>query len=544
VKTLYSNFSIIYNEIDSLSLDMFSNRTLNSLVASDALGTSNQYITKQEIENILGQYMNTRRYVKSIRLYSRNLKCYSVENGIMINPDGFKDSKWFREAKEANGKMISTGSFNQIYDDWLALSKKEVKVISFARTIKELENSAGKDIIGVLVIDIKEEFLNQLFNMKVSENSFSVLYDKSGSIITQSANAPDFSDTIYESFSSMHSTWENSEAQLNVGSEEYYTTFVTFQKPGWTLLNLVPMQDMLMDNATISQYTVIFTVICILINILLSILMTQSISKPIKKLLSAINQVKKGNFSTKIKIYNRDEIGDIGNKFNEMVDNIDNLLKENYIVKLKEQEAQISSLQAQINPHFLYNTLDTINWKVMLAGQKDICKLISCLGEILRYGISKPNEIVTVEEDIYQIRNYLYIQQCRYGERFQARVNMHPDILKLKLHKLLIQPMVENAISHGLDDKEENGILEIDGFLEDNILVIRVFDNGCGIKPEDIGSILEGTYNTDLQRKDSHIGIYNVNKRMQLYYGKEHGIEIKSREGFYTEVFLRFPAIF
>ncbi len=543
VKVIALNFDIIFNEVNSLSLDIFANRELNDIIAEEISDPVMQYSKRQEIENKLGQYMNNRAYIQSIRLYGKYFDCYSVQNGSIISPDNFKNSQWHDKAYNSGGKLINSGSFEQPYTNWFSDLNDNVMIISFARAIKELRISIGKDTIGVLVIDVREDFLRSLFgNINISENSFSVIYDDKGGIISKSENAPQNSDIYSKSFAAEYLQNDKGSFTVKDQGETYYITFLTAGSSKWKLVSYIPRQDMLIDIRTIYQNIIIFTLISILVSFMLSILMSLSISTPIKKLLKAIDRVRSGDFNTRIEVRKIDEVGIISEEFNDMLDDINRLVKENYLVRLREQETEINSLQAQINPHFLYNTLDTIGWQATLAGYEHIAKMISSLGSILRYGISRPNEVVNVEDEFTQIENYLHIQKCRYADRFTAELSMDPETRNKKIHKLMIQPLVENAITHGLESRESGGILKVSSCLQDDLLIVRVYDNGCGIDSASINKIMTGEYENS-KKKSSNIGIFNVKKRMELYYGEKHGLEIISEVGVFTEVILRFPLI-
>ena len=543
LKVTASNFDIIFNEVNSLSLDIFANRALNEIIAEEISDPLMQYSIRQEIENQLGQYMNNRTYIQSIRLYGRNFDCYSVQNGSIITPDNFRNSEWYEEAYSSGGRLINSDSYEQLHTNWFSDSDDSVMIISFARAIKELRKSIGKDTIGVLVIDVREDFLRSLFGrINVSENSFSVIYDDKGGIISKSDNAPLKSGIYSKSFDAEYLQSNKGYFTVKDRGEIYYITYLTAGTSKWKLVSYIPRQDMIIDIRTIYQNIIIFTLISILVSFLLSILMSLSISTPIKKLLKAIDRVRNGDFHSKIEVRKIDEVGIISEQFNDMLDDINSLLKENYLVKLKEQETEINSLQAQINPHFLYNTLDTIGWQATIAGYEHIAKMISSLGSILRYGISRPNEVVNVEDEFLQIENYLHIQKCRYEDRFEAELIMAPETKTKKIHKLMVQPLVENSITHGLEARESNGILRISSQILNEELVIKVYDNGCGIEPEAIKRIMSGEFDIS-KKKSSNIGIFNVRKRMELYYGEKYGLEIISKIGEFTEIILRFPII-
>ena len=230
------------------------------------------------------------------------------------------------------------------------------------------------------------------------------------------------------------------------------------------------------------------------------------------------------------------EIENIAEDFNHMLTRIQNLVNENYVISLNEKNARIEALQSQINPHFIFNTLDTINWKVMFLDMPEVTNMITCLGDMLRYTTYQYGKYVTASQEILQIKNYLYIQEIRYDHSFEAFYDVEEEALKQVIPCLIIQPLVENAVVHGLKDKKD-GVLVIKLRIEENMLKIMVFDNGNGMEQQKIREVYQSTEGTI---KES-IGLSNVNKRICLTYSVEKGLEIKSRVGHYTRIEILIP---
>lgn len=215
------------------------------------------------------------------------------------------------------------------------------------------------------------------------------------------------------------------------------------------------------------------------------------------------------------------------------------LEKEIKNAQLSLKEAELKALQAQINPHFLYNTLDSIQWLAVLRGAEDIQKTINCLGQLLRHSLDRKSVIVSVSKEVEQIKNYLFIQKMRYGEKLTYRINIEPEVLDFQLPKLVLQPLVENAILHGVEPKPGGGNVRIDGWLHDrDQAAIEIVDDGVGIK-EGIQAILDRSIaapdpeladqETSLHHK---MGLVNVHKRLVYFFGEDHGLEVeRGREG-------------
>ncbi|GGI46407.1 histidine kinase [Paenibacillus marchantiophytorum] len=273
----------------------------------------------------------------------------------------------------------------------------------------------------------------------------------------------------------------------------------------------------------------------LLLFLVLTILLSAKISKPIKDLMKNINHIRKGNYATKMPSYKALELRQLSETFNKMTDEIQYLINDVYIKQLLLTKAELMSLQAQINPHFLFNVLDTISWHARAAGNKEINEIISPLASFLRANLSlSGKEKITIEEELQYIQFYLSIQHSRFKDRFESKVNVDDSsISSYYLPKLCIQPLVENAIIHGLEEKLSKGLLTINFRFYSEGIQIEILDNGAGFETNKLTTLKS--------EKHVSIGLYNSNKRIQLLYGENYGINITSELGKGTEVIVRIP---
>jgi sensor histidine kinase YesM len=218
------------------------------------------------------------------------------------------------------------------------------------------------------------------------------------------------------------------------------------------------------------------------------------------------------------------------------------LEKEIKNAQLSLKEAELKALQAQINPHFLYNTLDSIQWLAVLRGAEDIQKTIQCLGQLLRHSLDRRSVIVNVAKELEQIRNYLFIQKMRYGDKLSYRINLEPGVLDFELPKLVLQPIVENAILHGVEPKAGCGSLSIEGWLaKGEEAVIDITDDGVGMEEQALAG-LRATLGSGVEGGAAqHLGLANVHRRLQHFFGEEYGLEVSSRPGGGSTVRMRLP---
>ena len=276
------------------------------------------------------------------------------------------------------------------------------------------------------------------------------------------------------------------------------------------------------------------------IAILLAIIVSGSIVRPIHRLKENMIEVSKGNLNSYYHIENKDEISILGRVFNNMLDDLKNLINEVYRVEHQRRSAELRALQSQINPHFLYNTLDTIQWKSLDYNAYEVADMINALSKFFRISLSDGKEFITIADEIEHVRNYLKIQEVRYKDKMEYIINLDNSIEQYLVPKMIIQPLVENSIYHGLKPKRKKGNIEINIKLIRSYIHIEVIDNGVGINKERLKTIQENLKNS---YESEHYGLYNVNERLKLSFKDKYTISITSKENIGTKVSILIPII-
>lgn len=258
----------------------------------------------------------------------------------------------------------------------------------------------------------------------------------------------------------------------------------------------------------------------------------------VERILGGMKRVENGDYSVRLSV-NRGapmEMREITEGFNSMTEQAEQLLEQVKKAAEEQKNAEISALEAQIDPHFLYNTLDTINWKAIAREEYEISEMVGDLGDILRYAIKDAGGMTTLGREIAWLKKYVRLQQEKLGYEVQIFCDVSPEAAGAGMHKMLLQPLVENSIRHGLEMKLRQPILVITGLVREGILFVTIGDNGRGMGPEMVRTLS----NRDYHRRN-HFGIENVRKRLTLYYGEAAGLSFESRKGQYTRVTLRLP---
>lgn len=293
--------------------------------------------------------------------------------------------------------------------------------------------------------------------------------------------------------------------------------------------------------------TVIYAPLALLLGFLIGIypvliLVSDIVSKPLHALSVAMENFKQGDFSQKVEVMTQDEVGEASACFNRMVDDIKELIDKNYVMALKERESELDALQAQINPHFLYNTLDSLYWKATESGNDEIAEDILSLSQLFRLVLNRGNGIVTVQTEVDLLERYLHIQKMRFGRRLEYEISLDKSILEEEIPKLILQPFVENAIVHGFEKTDGSYTLSITGTKEEKHMIFQIRDTGVGMSDEQMRAIWE---HADTRKYASQrIGRYaikNVKERLELIYHENHELHIESRMGQGTTVTISVP---
>lgn len=298
-------------------------------------------------------------------------------------------------------------------------------------------------------------------------------------------------------------------------------------------------QDFFMGMINFS--VVVFLVISILLG-LFSYYVPLSITRPIRELSEVTDQVAKGNLTVRSAVHSGSEVSMLSESLNTMIDKINKLLEQVTTEQTSLRKAEFELLQSQINPHFLYNTLDAIVWLAEAGEHKKVVEMVGSLSDFFRTSLNRGKDIVTIKEELQHVRSYLQIQQVRYQDIMQYSIAVPDELNQYLIPKITIQPLVENALYHGIKNKRCIGKIEVTGWKEEDCFFIAVEDNGIGIAEQRLKQVREGIEHK-VQTGEGIYGLYNVNERIRLNFGKEYGITIESKYGENTVVLIRLPCV-
>jgi two-component system sensor histidine kinase YesM len=278
------------------------------------------------------------------------------------------------------------------------------------------------------------------------------------------------------------------------------------------------------------------------LTIFLSYQIPRSITKPLQKLNEVTEQVAEGNLAVRSDVQTGDEVGVLSASMNTMIDKINDLLEQVTKEQVRLRKAEFELLQSQINPHFLYNTLDAIIWLAQAGEQKKVVSMVRSLSDFFRTSLNRGKDIISLKEEVLHVRSYLEIQQVRYQDILNYEIDVPEELGRYLIPKITIQPLVENALYHGIKNKRGSGKIQIRGRRQEETLVIEIADDGIGISKERLWQVNDGIQKKVLTGKDIY-GLYNVNERIRLNFGEKYGINIQSTYGEGTVVRVLLPCL-
>ncbi|WFA85453.1 cache domain-containing sensor histidine kinase [Paenibacillus amylolyticus] len=418
---------------------------------------------------------------------------------------------------------------------------KDDEIVSVARSITD---EASGRVRGVIMIDLKLR--------SVSQAARNVTLGKSGYVMVTDAEGQSVYKPEHPLIEHIPTDWfPSGESGTFTADTEGGTLLFMYQSStftGWRTVGVFPTRDSISEVRQIQFYVVSFVFVVCLFGLSASLWFSRSIAQPIFRLMSYMRRAETGNLRPGRWSDRADEIGMLGNSYNRMLAQIRQLISLNELRERQKRDAEMRSLQEHIKPHFLYNTLDTIHWMARKEGAEDVSVMVGALSRLFRIGLSKGQDYIPLHSEIEHMTSYLQIQQTRYRDRLQYTLNIPEEMRDLFVLKLLLQPLIENAIYHGIKGRRGPGHIRVEARLEHNRLLLTVQDNGAGMSNErlaEMQQLLEAPL-ASLETSSPGItgksyGMLNVQARLRLSFGDEYGVVLESQEGEGTSVTIIHP---
>ncbi len=541
------NLTYKLDHILDISNSVFMNKEMyTSLLPQSSI--SEQLEQMKSLRN-LADTVQTNADIQRFRIFVDPSRLYAGDRINLLPMAMLEKRPWYKDIMDAGGGMVWTGVYRENY-----LDMEEKDVFSVGRVLRNPLQYG--EILGVLMLDISNQVLKEVMSgVNLSTVYSPYIVDKEGKLIYALGVPADGSGGEHSAGDlpeeSMHTVLQNEEGivKRSNGRENVYVMFASIKSTGWKLLAEVPQSEIAHRAIAQNQFTSIATVIAItvLFLVLVFVLLTFTIQGLTKRIQVVLKMMRKEGVGW-LEEYRHAPEGDfrlLERSVDQLIRKVNNLMEETYQAKVLEREAQLKALQAQINPHFLYNTLDMINWSAIAHHAEDTSQMIEALAQYFRLSLNKGKDHVSVADELNLAQVYLEIQQNRFPSTFSFHIEAQPGLEGYLIPKLTLQPLVENALLHGIRKaKDKKGSIRIAAKLEQDTLLLSVTDDGIGMEEETAKKLLL------LPRPDmradgsgSSYGLYNVNERIRIFAGEQYGLSIETIPGQGTTIYVRVKAI-
>ncbi|MFD0958251.1 sensor histidine kinase [Paenibacillus chungangensis] len=520
---------------NSEMLDLLSQTTNASLIEEINRGLR----IKESMELIVYQHLSVKSAIwfdfnNEVKVYGEKIagsysdKLPQYSRYFLDNQEALKSSELFNEIVQGNGRPFWVTGLQEDYNRIFLM--------------KYLFNWKQSKPLGIIIFAIDPD---KLFEFDI-ETDFQSIYetmtlDRDGKVFNHSEQTK-LGERVNTDY------W----VEIQNGGSSAFTSgsdLVSYSEVnnGWYLVSSVPVSSLMQDLTRVHRATMIIALLCIVLSITIAFLFSKHFSQRIYQLIRKMLRIETGDWRIQERVKGNDEISVLDRHFDRMVQRLHELIRKNYIQELKQREAELNALQFQINPHFLYNTLESINSIALVNGRDDIREISQRLGNMFRYSIhKKQNQLVRLKDELQHIENYIYLQKVRFGDSFEVHYDINKCVTNQKIVKFILQPIVENAIVHGFEHLREKGRLYVRAYQESGLLILEVQDNGSGIQEEKLREMtdqLEHGLEVDSIDRDekSGIGLSNVHQRIILTCGASYGLKISSSLHKGTCVMIRLP---
>lgn len=443
---------------------------------------------------------------------------------------------WSEQAKDSGGEALLFGT--QAYTSNLQSTR-------YAYTVVRKIVDGFWNPIGLIAVEANiSNMENQVAELDNVTRGKSLIVDEKGKVIYDSDQkllTMDISQTVLfrkaaGNAGSFYST---------VSGKEKLNIYSSSPKTNWKVIISIPVDELTRDVKLTRNVTFAATLIIIVVALSISIILTFALTKPLNQMVQLMKKVQKGDLDVTFRVKRRDEIGLLGHQFNRMLARIRQLIQDIYQIEEKKKEAELQALQSQINPHFIYNTLETIRMTAELNDDVEAADMISILGKLLRYSTSDLSGKTTMKQELLYVRNYVELLGSRYPGRFQLEIDVPEELNDYSIIKLVFQPIIENAAYHGLDDTKTQMNLRIKCEMTEDKLLFHISDDGCGMDKATLDKLNDSLKHEMPPKRNINggIGMKNVHQRVQLHYGPAYGIEVFSEPGEGTDVILSLPLL-
>ncbi|MBU5441527.1 sensor histidine kinase [Paenibacillus sp. MSJ-34] len=529
------------DQIDLMAKDTiyFANNLFLNAGVQELLTSQDPTPERQKVFRTVSNMMVASNSVQSLILYKLQEGNYEFvpfgvdQTGVTsaMTLEKFQETPYYREAIAADGKPV----FHLLKpSEALFVGDPNEKVI----LTKVIKNIYDLKHAGMMVIGIDAHKIGKQYLEAAKDEADMFVMDREGMIVSatnrQWVGKRDLDLPYFQDSNPDLTTLDR--LQRKADRSEWVITYAESPTTGWYVVVIQTKQTLVRELGRIGLLSVTLTVVCLLLSLIVTWMAATMITKPLKKLTRSMKRLQTGDFTQRVNFAGADEIGQLGFWYNTMVQRMKTLIDDMYASQLKQKEAELKTLQAQIRPHFLYNTLNTICWSAERKGEREIADMVYSLSQVFRLSLNDGKDFFTLEQEIELVKHYLFLHKTRYAGQFDFDIELAPEVRGFVIPKLMIQPLVENAVIHGIEPLGGNGHISIRACKEGDLVTIEVLDNGIGMETGRLEFLLRAAAETAngagavrMERR-SGFALANMRERLQLAFPNAV-IELDSTEG-------------
>ena len=495
---------------------------------------------KNSIEARLADYILARGDLSGIIITAGERAVLSGEADAELNPwSTLEKQQWYLDAVAAEGRTAVSTSYVQNL-----IKGRYSWVVSLSRSIFSAEDGRR---LGGMLLDLKFNRINELCrSLVVGRRSYDFILDGDGNYVFHPVQQLVYSDIRTEPIVEIMKMIESGSDAPYFDGEHYFTASAS-HLTGWHIVNVTYRGDITTNWQDIQLSYAAIAMVLFIVTGFATNRISSGITKPLRRLQDVMEGVDSGEFQLAGPLEGTDEVRELAREYDIMVTRIRELMEQNIREQELKRKSDLKALQAQINPHFLYNTLDSIIWMGEMKQHREVVEMTSALSKLFRISISKGREIINVSEEIAHVQSYLTIQGMRYRDKFRYLIDIDPQLHDFPMLKITLQPLVENAIYHGIKEVDHQGFIGIYGRLDGEDMIFDVNDNGRGMSEEELRELRDGVYSGGGSRSRlsrQGMGVRNVHERIKIYFGDRYGLSFESEAGEGTTMTVRLPAEF
>ncbi|GAA0137732.1 sensor histidine kinase [Paenibacillus sp. YSY-4.3] len=528
------------DDIEKISLSIFSDPAIQGILAKHATIKPEEGLKiRNELFALLFNYAHPRPEIAGIRLYTTDHISYNYDSGSTLNAEVYLEEPW-----QTRLDAISKSGYLLLPPSSSSKEGYREKNLSLVRHIYRIPK---RDKIGSLKIDINAHEMGRLLvysgSDPLGEQMRVFIVTDEGAVIYDNDDA--YTGQRVAAFA--HALNADDRGEIVWQDKKYLYTSEKSGYTDWNILILLSNEFLVAKQQEAQIILIIVGLIAAVLASIVAYMIARHVTKPLRELITEMNRVERGDLSGRMDMKNRGELGVLSRVYNNMLNSISRLITEVYESKLAENNARLSALQAQINPHFLYNTLNIMKSISRLKGVEEVAEMSESLADLFKYTMKNLQLPVSLRQELEHVDNYMNIQKHRFGDRFELRMEVPEELMNASVLKLTVQPLVENAIIHGFSRKKSDARIDLKIYTEGELLLISVSDNGLGIQEQELRKLERrlADYNKrskHLMQEDTEgIGLSNIHQRIQLLYGEMYGVKLASSWGAGTTVTLTFP---